>query len=288
MRHESASLGEQMEVIGERTGSLESRDGTKVSFVTVGAGPAVIVVPGALSVAAEYAAFARALAEHFTVHTIERRGRGLSGPQGDDYSVDKEVSDVLALQSLTGATFLVGHSFGGLVALEAARRNQSLAKMALYEPAVSIDGSIPTAWMAACETKLGERKDLEAFAEFTRVLGPDRGRNTPRWLMRLILLLVMGSDERRRRLSLLAEGLREHREVARLDNSYPNYREVTAGVLLMYGGRTDTSYVTLAIERLATVLPQSETKGFRRLDHFGIDQKAPQEVAHAVIHYFQR
>jgi hypothetical protein len=31
--------------------------------------------------AADYAAFARALAEHFTVHTIERRGRGESGPQ---------------------------------------------------------------------------------------------------------------------------------------------------------------------------------------------------------------
>jgi hypothetical protein len=34
--------------------------------------------------AADYAAFARALAERFTVHTIERRGRGESGPQGDD------------------------------------------------------------------------------------------------------------------------------------------------------------------------------------------------------------
>jgi hypothetical protein len=52
--------------------------------------------------AADYAAFARALSEHFMVHTIERRGRGESGPQGDDYSIVKECEDVLALQAETG------------------------------------------------------------------------------------------------------------------------------------------------------------------------------------------
>src|SRR5438477_554967 len=60
-----------------------------------------------------HASFARALAEHFTVHIIERRGRGRSSPQGDDYSMDKEREDVLALQQQTGAAFLVDHSFGG-------------------------------------------------------------------------------------------------------------------------------------------------------------------------------
>ena len=52
---------------------------------------------------ADYAAFARALSEHFTVHTIERRGRGESGPQGDDYSIVKECEDVLALQAETAS-----------------------------------------------------------------------------------------------------------------------------------------------------------------------------------------
>ena len=75
--------------------------------------------------AADYAAFALALSGRFTVHTIERRGRGESGPQGDDYSIVKECEDVLALQTETGAAFLVGHSYGGLVALEVARNNNS-------------------------------------------------------------------------------------------------------------------------------------------------------------------
>jgi hypothetical protein len=50
--------------------------------------------------AADYA-FARALCEHYMVHTIERRGRGESGPQGDDYSIVKKCEDVLALQAET-------------------------------------------------------------------------------------------------------------------------------------------------------------------------------------------
>ena len=68
-----------------------SRDGTRIGYLSVGGGPSVLVVPGVLSMAADYAAFARALSEHFTVHTIERRGRGESGPQGDDYSIVKRM-----------------------------------------------------------------------------------------------------------------------------------------------------------------------------------------------------
>jgi pimeloyl-ACP methyl ester carboxylesterase len=75
--------------------------------------------------AADYAAFARALAERFTVHTIERRGRGESGPQGDDYSIVKECEDVLAVRAATGASLLVGHSYGGLVALEVTRNHEA-------------------------------------------------------------------------------------------------------------------------------------------------------------------
>ena len=98
-----------------------SQDGATISYLSMGSGPAVVVIPGALSTAADYVDFGNALAEHFTVHIIERRGRGLSSPQGDDYSISKECEDLLALQRQTGASLLVGHSFGGLVALETAR-----------------------------------------------------------------------------------------------------------------------------------------------------------------------
>ena len=238
--------------------------------------------------AADYAAFAKSLGEHFTVHTIERRGRGLSGPQGEDYSIVKECEDVSSLQEKTGASLLVGHSFGGLIALEVARNNPSVSKVAVYEPGVSIDGSIPMGWMPGYEKKLAEKKYFDAFVEFTTGLGPERARKTPRWLMKLLLRFFLNSHERQQMFQLLHENLREHREVARLDNSYGHFREISAGVVLMYGGKSDSAWVNLSMERLAEVLPRSETKEFPRFDHFGIDKRAPQEVARAVSDYFMK
>ena len=270
------------------THAVLSQDGEKISYLTMGSGPSVLVIPGALSMAADYAAFASALAEHFTVHIIERRGRGKSSPQGDDYSMIKEREDVFALQQKTGASLLVGHSFGGLVALEVARNNPSLTKLAVYEPGVSIAGSISMDWMPGYEKKLAEKKYLDAFVEFSLGVGPERARNTPPWLMKLLLPLFLSSHERKLMLGLLPENLREHHEVARLDSSYENYREIAADVLLMYGGKSNTAWVDLSMERLAVVLPRSETKEFPKLDHFGIDKKAPREVAKAVSAYFMK
>jgi pimeloyl-ACP methyl ester carboxylesterase len=270
----------------ETTHTVISQDGAKIHYLTMGSGPSVLVIPGALFMAADYAAFAGALAEHFTVHIIERRGRGLSSPQGEDYSIVKEREDVLSLLAETGASLLVGHSYGGLVSLEVARKNSSLTKLAVYEPGVSIDGSIPMNWMPGYEKKLAEKKYLDAFVEFSLGLGPEHTRNTPPWLMKLLLPIFLSSQKRSVMLSLLPENLREHREVARLDSSYKIYGEITADVLLMYGGKSDATWVNVAMERLAAVLPRSETKEFPKLDHFGIDKKAPREVARAVSIYF--
>jgi pimeloyl-ACP methyl ester carboxylesterase len=275
-----------MSVATDTTHAVLSQDGAKISYLITGSGPSVLVIPGALSTAADYAAFANALAEHFTVYTIERRGRGMSSPQGDDYSILKECEDVLALQQESGASLLVGHSFGGLVALEVACNNPLLTKLAVYEPGVSIDGSILMHWMPGYEKMLAEKKYLDAFVEFSLGSGPERARKTPPWLMKLLLPLFLNSHERKLMLGLLPENLREHQEVARLDSSYENYREITAGVLLMYGGKSDLPWVHPAMEQLAAVLPRSETKAFPRLDHFGIDKKAPREVARAVNTYF--
>jgi pimeloyl-ACP methyl ester carboxylesterase len=237
--------------------------------------------------AADYAAFARALSAHFTVHTIERRGRGESGPQGDDYSILKECEDVLAVQAETAAALLVGHSYGGLVALEVSRNNTAFRKIAVYEPAVSIGGSMPTAWMPGYEKKVAEKRNVDALVEFTLADAPSRIQKTPRWLMKLLLLVLVGwSRQYRQMLSLLDQNLREWREIASLDSSCEHYREIAAGVLLIYGGKSDSKAVTLAMERLAAILPHSETKEFPGLDHFGIERTAPRDVAKAVSDYF--
>lgn len=269
------------------THTVLSKDGTKIAYLSVGDGPAVLVLPGVLSMASDYAAFGSALAQRFTIHIIERRGRGNSGPQGDDYSIIRECDDVLAVQQQTGARLLVGHSYGGLVALEVARDNSVFTKIAVYEPGVSIDGSMPVHWMAGYQKKLAEKKRLDALVEFTLADAPARLAKFPPWLIKLLLRVsFIRFPESRQMLNLLQENICEWREIARLDSTYEHYQQVTAGVLLMYGGRSDSRAVDLVVSRLPSVLPHVEMKEFPRLDHFGIERTAPHEVAKVIGDYF--
>src|SRR5207237_3369004 len=135
-----------------------------------------------------------------------------------------------------------------------ARNNSLLTKVGVDEPGVSIDGCIPMHWMPGYEKKLAAKKYLDAFVEFSLAVGPEHARNTPPWLMKLLLPLFLNSHERKLMLGLLPENLREHREVARLDNSYENYREIAADVLLMYGVISNVTLVDMSMERLAAIL----------------------------------
>lgn len=266
-----------------------SADGTTISFLSVGKGSGVIVLPGVLSMARDYADFASALSEVFSVHTLERRGRGDSGSQGDDYSIQKEIDDVLVLQKETGASFLVGHSYGGLIALEAARNNASFTKIALYEPGVSIDSSMPVYWMPGYEKKLAEKRNLDALVEFTLADAPARLSKLPAWVMKFMLrLFFIRYPDSKQMLGLLQQNLREWQEIAKLDSHYIDYREVSAAVLLLYGGHSDSKAVDIVVERLPTVIPYCETKVFPDLDHFGIERTAPKEVAYAIQKFFTK
>jgi len=270
-------------------GTVISKDGTIVSFLSVGKGSGVIVLPGVLSMASDYAAFASALADNFSVHTLERRGRGRSGPQGDGYGIQKEIDDVLAVQRDTGANLLVGHSYGGLIALEVARSNNTFTRIAVYEPGVSIDGSMPVYWMPGYEKKLAENRNLDALVEFTLADAPARLAKLPAWLMKLMLrLFFLRYPDSKQMLGLLKQNLSEWREIVKLDGHYIDYREVSAAVLLLYGGRSDSTAVDLVIERLPNVIHHCETKVFPKLDHFGIERTAPQEVAKAIGDFFSK
>ena len=267
--------------------TVSSADGTAISFVTTGRGAPVIVVSGVLSTTADFTSFAKALGRTHTVHTVERRGRGLSGPQGDDYSMIKECEDIAAVQAATGATLIFGHSYGGLIALEAARSSQVYRKVAVYEPGVSVAGSIGLGWIDDCKAKLAKGKPLEAFAAFSIAAGPRRARRTPLWAMTLLLPLFISAADRRQMFALLPANLREHKVIGQLDDSYPRYGQLQADVLAMCGGKSDLDWVGLAMDALASALPSVMVKAFPKLDHFGPTKTGPRDVAKAAGMFFQ-
>jgi pimeloyl-ACP methyl ester carboxylesterase len=263
--------------------TLVSPDGAQLRYQTLGHGPGLIVLPGALAEAADFAAFARELAPRFTVHVLDRRGHGASDPQCADYRIEQERDDVLALQAQTQSRYLFGHSFGGLVALEAAHANPRFAHVAVYEPGVSIDGSVPIGWALQAQAQLARGEEFDAFVTFARGVNPESAGKLPRWAFKLILRAAMRAPERAQKGRLLGAAIREHAEAARLDNSYAAYREIPADVLLMIGGRGPTTATAAATAAaLAGVIPRARVVPLPRLDHFGPEHH-PADVARLLL-----
>lgn len=264
---------------------LTSADGTAVEYLSVGRGPHVIVVPGALAMACDMAAFAALLAGRHTVHVVQRRGRGGSGPQGDQYGIERECEDIEAVRTRTGARLIFGHSFGGLVALRAACGSTAFDAVAVYEPGISVSGSIPAGWTGRARQEVATGADFEAFITFARGVNPDQTGRVPRWLLRVILRHAIPRAELRQNLALMPQAISEHDEVGRLDGRLADYREVDAPTLIMRGRGSGTSRPAIALARLAETIPHSETMTFPELGHFAPEKK-PGKIADAVLRFF--
>jgi pimeloyl-ACP methyl ester carboxylesterase len=120
------------------THRVTSRDGTSIAFERVGAGPALVVVDAA----GNYRDFrplrapVERLAEHFTVHLYDRRGRGAS-TDTPPYAVEREIEDLDALiAEAGGSAFVYAASSGCLLALHAAAAGLAIPRLALFEPPI--------------------------------------------------------------------------------------------------------------------------------------------------------
>ena len=125
------------------TDTVRSADGTAIAFDRSGAGPALIVVGGALSERSAAADIASRLAPSFTVFAFDRRGRGDSG-DNEPYAVEREIEDIAALiEQAGGSAFVFGHSSGAVLSLRAAAAGLAIPRLALYEPPFIVDHSRP-------------------------------------------------------------------------------------------------------------------------------------------------
>ena len=125
---------------------IESEDGTRIAYRRFGSGPPLVVVHGGLGTSSGWMAVAERLARDFEVVLFDRRGRGASESSAEPHSLEREVADVRALLDHTGdGVAVVGHSFGGALALEAARLDARISAVVVYEPAIGVGGAVPAA-----------------------------------------------------------------------------------------------------------------------------------------------
>jgi pimeloyl-ACP methyl ester carboxylesterase len=126
-------------------GRVTSADGTVIGFDKSGAGPAVVLVQGALMDRADpvMSAIAAGLARWFTVFNYDRRGHGDSGDT-PPYAVEREIEDLAAVIAAAGGSAAVfGGSSGAALALRAAAGNPAISRLALWEPPYHVDDTAP-------------------------------------------------------------------------------------------------------------------------------------------------
>ena len=117
-------------------------DGVPIAVFRSGEGPPLVLVHGATADHTTWRTSGPLLAARHTLHAIDRRGRGASGDggAGAPYAIEREFDDLGAvvdvLAAETGAPVdVVGHSYGGRIALGAALRTTNLRRLVSYEGA---------------------------------------------------------------------------------------------------------------------------------------------------------
>ncbi|WP_343670881.1 alpha/beta hydrolase [Chitinophaga sp.] len=260
--------------------TLISFDGTPIIYETRGQGPGLIIIHGALSDIGEYTQLAAALSEKFTVHLLQRRDR--AGAR-KDYSITHDCNDLLALQQATGAAFLFGHSYGGLVALEAVVHNNPFKKIVVYEPGVSIAGNWH--WLGIYDAAMARNQYRKAFTAFVQGMGHSPLSKAPAWLANLILRIAIKGEDWQLKKSVLGTNLREHLEVKRLEGSYRKYASLSTPVLLA-GGTASPDFITHMLHELKQTIPLAVVALLPGLHHLSpTNHEDPAKVAAQVSSY---
>ncbi|ETB15890.1 alpha/beta hydrolase [Mycobacterium avium subsp. silvaticum ATCC 49884] len=148
------------------TATVVSPDGTVIGYESVGAGPPLLLVHGSTGTRARWRPVTPVLARRYTVHAMDRRGRGLSTAEAEPYSLGREAEDVAAVaEAVGGDVYVVGHSYGALAVLDAAPITRAFRRIVLYEPPIpslGLDVGSPGGW--ARIAALSDPRDiLEAF-----------------------------------------------------------------------------------------------------------------------------
>lgn len=257
------------------TAAVTSADGTTIGYRSLGAGPPLLVLHGAMQSGLSHRDLAGALADRFTVVLPDRRGRGASGPFGADWSLDREVEDVAALVAGTGARLAFGVSSGAIILLEAALTG-AFDRLALFEPALVVGGSVRTGWADAIDAQLARGDVPAALVTGMRAaqMGPAFIRKLPRPLLERMTAAMMdrtggGLPSFRELASTLPY---DGRIVDARAGSVDGYAAVTVPTLLL-GGSKSPAYLKTALAALERTLPDVRRVEIPGVDH-GVTENA--------------
>jgi pimeloyl-ACP methyl ester carboxylesterase len=276
---------------------VTSKDGTTIGYRQLGRGPALLLLHGHMESAQSHIQLAEALAASFTVYLPDRRGRGLSGPYGKDYSIQKDVEDMDALLTKTGAHYVFGVSSGGIIWLQAALSLPAIHKAAIYEPPLLINSSLPIAWLTRFDKEMAQGKVASALITAMKgtQMGPPIFNVIPHRLLELLTNMAMKNEDKKAKdydvtMRMLAPTLHyDFRLVIEMAEKLWSFKDIRAEVLLL-GGSKSPAYFKVALDTLEKVLPHVTRIEFPGLGHGGSGNTnrggKPERLAQELLKFF--
>ncbi len=262
--------------INAQTTFVRSKDGVRIAVECRGTGPSLLIVHGGSGDRKRWQPLLPLFATRFTVCAMDRRGHGESGV-GSNYSLQKEIDDVVAVaNSRPGPVFVLGHSIGGVFALEAAYQTRKISRLVLYEPPLQdLDHTAVAAKMEQM-IKAGKREQaLITFLSEIVMMTPQQIaaiRARPVWPERVAAIDIQ---------------IREIRALSKYRFRPERMRKLKTPTLLLLGSETASLQLQQATQSLMATLPNRSLFVFEGQDHNAMDT-IPEQFAEAVTKFLIR
>jgi pimeloyl-ACP methyl ester carboxylesterase len=250
-----------------------SADGTRIGYADEGDGPPIVIVHGGSSDISHWDRVARALSGTFRVIRIARRLYARAEQPKSSHAIQREVEDLAALFARIGEpVLLLGHSSGGVVALETALQcPAALVGLVLYEPPVALDRPLGGEALVRAKQALARGNPSQALTIHLRdiVRFP--------WILVLLMRLLPGWKQ----LCAVAPAqIADTEAIEALGVGIQRYARLEMPVLL-FGGTRSPAHLRERLAALAHVIPHAQTTLLRGQGHLA-NLMAPDQVARLV------
>ena len=243
-----------------------SHDGTLLRYSRIGAGPALIFIHGSIDTSASWLEVAQLLSRQVMSYLYDRRNHG------ENYSLQKEVEDVDAILNVAGSeATLFGHSYGAIIALQAAMQKQP-SRLVLYDPPLPVGGAVARSQLNEFKSLIdvGALDEALAFG-LTHFVGLDP-----------TMVATMRRKTNWSMLTKQARGwLQEIQEVEALGPSLTRYVGLKSKTLILVGTESADHPLKDAAQTLAATLSDAQISWLQGQGHRA-HKLAPRMVADMV------
>jgi pimeloyl-ACP methyl ester carboxylesterase len=264
-----------------------SADGLAIRASEQGHGPPILIVHGGGGTAEAWAGVVRHLRVRFRVLSFDRRPYLTPGKVDVTATMENEVNDVLALAATVGEpVLLVGHSSGGVVALESALASSTrfasptpFAGMVLYEPPVAVTEPLGGDALVRAQAALVAGDPGRALEIHLREIV-----RAPALLINLLRLV----GPLWRRAALFAPGqIHDDANIESLGVGIGRYAELNVPALLL-GGARSPAHLRVRLEALVSVLPAVDSLVVMPHQGHLANAFAPRQVARIIAQFADR